>query len=550
MSESTSKFPHQLFSFFRRYTDQNLDDESLSVLQKLYTQLQAGHASIQIEPSWIETIKSLEEQKIVGRTNENYPIVRTDEGNLYFQRYYKYEANLAKRLIHWSIQKNHSESQINPKIIDCLKNSPDQLQAAKLAVQNSFAVITGGPGTGKTYLLVAILANLLKQNPDLKISLVAPTGKAAQRMTESIQANIHLFPLTEEEKINFPQYASTIHRLLRSLPPSIHFRKNKDSQLNADFVIVDEASMVDLPLMSKLVDSIKPNSRLLLIGDIDQLSPVEAGAPLASVVSYFLLPEKTQLVAKLTTNRRFGRDSTINKLCHAISEGKTKEVLNVIDEGNKEDFEFLKNGFFDKSDEIIKNGYFELAQAKTPAEAHDAFLKFQILCPTHEGENGVNALNQKTQALLGIKEDKNNNHRYSGMPIIIEQNDYGVDLFNGDIGIFLPDEKQNNQLVAWFMRSDGTYRAVSAPRLPPYKLAYAMTVHRSQGSEYNQVMIMLPNHHTEILSRHLLYVACSRARQKVTLIGSPKIIESCINHYTPNSNGLQNRLLDASNQTN
>ena len=269
MSESTSKFPHQLFSFFRRYTDQNIDDEALSLLQKLYAQLQAGHASVQIQPSWNKTIKSLEEQKIVGPTNENYPIVRTDEGNLYFRRYYKYEANLAKRLIHWSNQQNHSESQINPNIIECLKDSLDQLQAAKLAVQNSFAVITGGPGTGKTYLLVAILANLLKQNPDLKISLVAPTGKAAQRMTESIQANIHLFPLTEEEKINFPKYASTIHRLLRSLPPSIHFRKNKDSQLNADFVIVDEASMVDLPLMSKLVESIKPNSRLLLIGDIN-----------------------------------------------------------------------------------------------------------------------------------------------------------------------------------------------------------------------------------------------------------------------------------------
>ena len=200
MSEPTSKFPHQLFSFFRRYTDQNTDDEALSVLHKLYTQLQAGHASVQIQPTWNEIIKSLEEQKIVGPANENCPIVRTDEGNLYFRRYYKYEANLAKRLIEWAYLQNHSESQINPSIIECLKDSPDQLQAAKLAVQNSFAVITGGPGTGKTYLLVAILVNLLRGDPRLKISLVAPTGKAAQRMTESIQANIDLFPMTKEEK--------------------------------------------------------------------------------------------------------------------------------------------------------------------------------------------------------------------------------------------------------------------------------------------------------------------------------------------------------------
>ena len=303
--------------------------------------------------------------------------------------------------------------------------------------------------------------------------------------------------------------------------------------------------MVDLPLMSKLVEAIKPTSRLLLIGDVDQLSPVEAGAPLSSIVSYFLLPKRPQLVAKLLTNRRFGKDSTINKLCFAISQGKTDEVMNLLNDERKDDFEFINETSSEGQNEKIKNGYSKLSEARTPAEAHDAFLQFQILCPTHEGENGVNALNQKTQELLGIKlRDKNSLKRYAGMPIMIEKNDYGVNLFNGDIGIFLPDQKQNNELVAWFKKSDGTYRSVSSSRLPPYKLAYAMTVHRSQGSEYDKVMIILPNHPSEILSRHLLYVACSRASKKVTLIGSRKIIESCINHFSSSSKGLQNRLLE------
>jgi exodeoxyribonuclease V alpha subunit len=546
MAKKSSRFPDQLLSFFKRYSPKDSLEDTLPILGELYNQLQAGHASIELNPSWDHAVESLKKHLIIGSEKEKRPIILTDEGNLYFRRYHEYETKLARKLIYWASQQVDSIISINPKIVKCFNNAPDQLNAAKLAIQNNFAVITGGPGTGKTYLLVAILANLLKENPNLKISLVAPTGKAAQRMTESIQANIDFFSLTSEEKEIFPQHASTIHRLLKPLPPSIHFRKNEDSQLNSDFIIVDEASMVDLPLMSKLVEAIKPTSRLLLIGDVDQLAPVEAGAPLASIVRYFLLPNQPQLVAKLSTNRRFGKDSSINKLCSFISHGKTQEVLNLIDQGVKEDFEYYDETNTGDKDEKIKLGYSALAQAKTPAEAHKAFLKFQILCPTHEGENGVNSMNEKTQTLLKIKNETNNNSlRYPGMPIIIEKNDYGVNLYNGDIGIFLPDEKQNGQLVAWFMESDGSYRAISPARLPPYKLAYAMTIHRAQGSEYEQVMITLPNHHTELLSRHLLYVACSRARQKVTLIGSREIIESSINHFSPTSSGLQNRLLEA-----
>jgi exodeoxyribonuclease V alpha subunit len=546
MAETVSHFPNQLLSFFKRYTGKDSLENALPILEELYSRLQAGHASIQVDSGWSEEIKEMKEQLIIGSESQKTPIILTKEGNLYFRRYYEYERKLSEKLIHWASLQKNTPSLISPQITRWFEGAPDQLKAARLAIQNNFAVITGGPGTGKTYLLVAILANLLRENPNLKILLAAPTGKAAQRMTESIQTNIDFFDLTPEEKEIFPQHASTIHRLLKPLPPSIHFRKNENSQLDSDFIIIDEASMVDLPLMSKLVEAIKPTSRLLLIGDVDQLAPVEAGAPLASIVRFFLLPDQPQLVAKLSTNRRFGEDSSISKLCHFISHGKTKDVLNLMDQNPYQDFEFHEDTNSGEKDEKIKLGYSELIQAQTPEEAHKAFLKFQILCPTHEGENGVNSMNEKTQRLLGINLDTQGGPpSYHGMPIIIEKNDYGVNLFNGDVGIFLPDEKQNNQLVAWFMESDGTYRSVSPPRLPPYKLAYAMTVHRSQGSEYEQVMIIMPRHHTELLSRDLLYVACSRARKKVTLLGPRDIIESSINHFSPNPTGLQNRLLEA-----
>jgi exodeoxyribonuclease V alpha subunit len=545
MLESTSPFPKQLLSFFERYSGGSLK-EALPLLENLYLQLLAGNASIEIDAPDNNSVKILRQNSIVGSENERTPLVMAQEGNLYFRRYFDYETSLAQRLVQWSKEAKNNHTEIDHQIIKYFKDAPDQLNAAKLALRNNFAVITGGPGTGKTYLLVAILASLLKENPELSISLLAPTGKAAQRMTESIQANLKLFELSPDEKENFPQNASTIHRLLRPLPPSIHFRKKSDSPLNADFVIVDEASMVDLPLMSKLVDAIRPTSRLLLIGDVDQLAPVEAGAPLASIVRHFLLPHQPQLVAKLSTNRRFGKDSSIHRLCQAISRGNANEVIELIDRGSTIDFEYNERTSSQEADQMIRLGYAGLAQAKTPAEAHQAFLHFQILCPTHEGECGVNSINERTQKLLGINQTiKNKSVRYSGMPIIIERNDYGVNLFNGDIGIFLADENQPDRLAAWFLQSDGTYRAISPTRLPPYKLAYAMTVHRSQGSEYDQVMIMLPSIHSELLTRHLLYVACSRARKKVILLGSKKVIKQSIKHSTPSPTGLQNRLIQA-----
>ena len=545
MNDQTPHFPRQLLEFFKRNRTADSLEKALPLFEDLYANLIGGHSSLPVDPS-TEEISVLHDASLLGNDTQDRPLVLTAEGDLYFRRYFQYEDSLARRLIELSREPATKHAQVHQFMEEWLAQAPDQLEAAKLALHNKLAVITGGPGTGKTYLLVAILAGLLKQDPNLSIALAAPTGKAAQRMTESIQANLEHFGLSEEEKENFPQLASTIHRLLRPLPPSIHFRRNASSPLNADFVIIDEASMVDLPLMSKLIDAIKPTSRLLLIGDVDQLAPVEAGAPLASIVRHFERPEQPDLVAKLSTNRRFGSDSTIHSLCQAIAKGDEKRARELIGQGPKEDFEHSEKGLSDEADEIIRKGYAPLAEARTPEEAHEAFLSFQILCPTHEGETGVNPNNERVQKILGItKREKDQSGRYAGMPIIIEKNDYGVELYNGDIGVFLPEEKNPEQLTAWFMKSNGTFRSVSPARLPPNSPAYAMTVHRSQGSEYEEVMVLLPSKHSEILTRHLLYVACSRAKKKVRLFGPAKIIEETVKQDTPPSFGMEHRLQNA-----
>ncbi len=545
MNDQTPLFPRQLLEFFKRNRTDDPVEKALPLLEKLYANLIGGHSSLPVDPS-AEEISVLHDASLLGNETQDRPLVLTAEEDLYFRRYFQYEDSLARRLMKLSREAASENAQVHQHLEKWLSQAPDQLAAAKLALRNKLAVITGGPGTGKTYLLVAILAALLKQDPNISIALAAPTGKAAQRMTESIQANLGHFGLSEEEKKNFPQLASTIHRLLRPLPPSIHFRRNASSPLNADFVIIDEASMVDLPLMSKLLEAIKPSSRLLLIGDVDQLAPVEAGAPLASIVRHFDKPDQPGVVAKLSTNRRFGSDSAIHSLCKAIAKGDEERAKELIGQEPKDDFEHSEKGLSEDADEIIRRGYAPLAEAKTPEEAHKAFLGFQILCPTHEGDTGVNPTNERVQKILGIKKrEKDQSGRYAGMPIIIEKNDYGVELYNGDIGIFLPEQENPEQLTAWFMKSNGTFRSVSPARLPPHSAAYAMTVHRSQGSEYEEVMIILPSKHSEILTRHLLYVSCSRAKKKVRLFGPAEIIEETIRQDTPPSFGMEHRLQNA-----
>ena len=541
--EITHKLPAQLIKFFKRKNLNSNIENAYPLVERLYTNLLAGHPSLQIEPDNDE-IEVLRINNLVGSPDDMAPFVLSSTNDLYFRRYYEYENLIAQKLKSWTTEQITSYRADYDFLRRILKDDHDQFSAAQLSLENKFSIITGGPGTGKTYLLVTILYSLLKYNPTLQVTLAAPTGKAAQRMTEAILSNLEHLALSDQEKELFPKEASTIHRLLQPLPPSIYFKKTSKNPLHSDFVIIDEASMIDLPLMAKLFEAIPSHCRILLIGDVDQLAPVEAGAPFSSIVRHFLLPDQPKLVAKLTTNRRFSEDSTINLLCRSVSNGDAESVKQIISEDKRKDFAFYDNDYRDAEiDRLINRGYETLSKAKDPAEAHKAFLKFQILCPTHGGENGVIAMNKKCLALFGAKLHSPG-AKFSGLPIIIKQNDYGSGLFNGDIGIFLPSTKETANLSVWFSNNDGSYREISPARLPSYEVAFAMTIHRSQGSEYQEVLVMIPDVISEILSRHLLYVACSRARQKVCIYGSSKIFIESVEKNTIISQSLENRMLE------
>ena len=243
--------------------------------------------------------------------------------------------------------------------------------------------------------------------------------------------------------------------------------------------------------MSKLFDAVPQNCRVLLLGDADQLAPVEAGAPFASIVSHFLGTGKPRLVAALSKNRRFGVDSSIHKLCKFISRGDVEKVEELSGKGDTKDLVFKNRCDESEINRVISDGYNSLVNAKSPKEAHEAFLKFQILCPTHHGEQGVIAINERCRKLFTSNSESPETY-FCGMPIIIKQNDYGCGLFNGDIGIFLPSQENPDKLGVWFISADGTEKCFSPARIPAFEPAYAITVHRSQGSEYNEVMLILP----------------------------------------------------------
>ena len=541
MKEATSLFPQQLMDFFERRMQIPSDDQSLTLITKLYEALRSGRASLNAKDLGEDLLPSLESE-LVGEPALKKPIVLTEQGDLYFRRYYQYELILAQNLWLKANLKAPVPSELALNLIkEHLGNSPDQLEAAIKSISNKIALITGGPGTGKTFMVVTMLAALLIDFPDLRVCLCAPTGKAAHRLSESIIENLKLLNLSTEQLSAFPKEASTIHRLLRPLPPSIHFRRNEKTPLEFDLLIVDEASMVDLPLMAKLVEALPETSRLLLIGDIDQLAPVEAGAPYHSIANYFKEAGLPDILSSLTINRRFGNNSSIQRLCVGIASGNVEEVDLLLQESAKEDFEYVGDSTISEAKGRLLDGYKELANAKTPKEAHEAFSKFQVLCPAHEGELGEHALN-KLACSFYQTEKESRSPIYSGLPIIVEKNDYSLGLFNGDIGIILPQSTDNSQLFAWFPDKKNGFRSISPSRLPPYRPAYAITVHRSQGSEYDKVMIVIPSIESEIISRNLLYVASSRAKEKVTLLGERSFILKSIEKDIKQSNSLGNRL--------
>ncbi|WP_312241588.1 exodeoxyribonuclease V subunit alpha [Pantoea sp.] len=449
--------------------------------------------------------------------------------------------------------------------------------AAAVAMTRKTTVISGGPGTGKTTTVAKLLAAMIRLSQGaLRIQLAAPTGKAAARLTESLGKALQGLSVSEDERRRFPAEATTLHRLLGAQHDTQRLRYHAANRLHLDVLVVDEASMVDLPMMANLIAALPPHARVIFLGDHEQLASVEAGAVLGDIcrcaeTGYSALraaqlvdltgcaldgqddeqaPPVRDSICLLRKSYRFDAKSGIGQLAKAVNLGDMQSVENVFAAAYADiQRQPLHNGeAYQAMLEEIAEGYRDflalVRRQAEPAEIIAAFSGFQLLCALREGPFGVHGLNQRIEQLLAqqrqIRRPPGGSRWYVGRPVMIARNDSALGLFNGDIGITLLDEE--GAMRVYFPLPDGSIKPVQPSRLPPHDTAWAMTVHKSQGSEFEHTALVMPGQFAPVLTRELVYTAITRARKRLTLYSDNEVFRRAVELRTRRHSGLVERL--------
>ncbi|MBF0450638.1 MAG: exodeoxyribonuclease V subunit alpha [Candidatus Magnetomorum sp.] len=499
---------------------------------------------------------------VVGRPDEKKPLILDQCNRLYLYRYYEYEQQLANHLLTRS-QQDVSNLYISglSKFLDRLfpkdpfsaTDSPQRL-AVEIAINKRLCIVSGGPGTGKTSVAAKMIAALIhvSEMPP-KIDLTAPTGKAAQRLQESLLDAQERLDCSPEIKAIMPKQAMTIHRLLGPIHRSPYFKYNKDNPLPSDVVIVDEASMIDLALMSKLIVALRPEARLIILGDKDQLASVDPGSVLGDICIQYATHRPHSLqscMVYLSKNYRFGDTSGIFKLAKAVNQGNSNRAIDILEDSSRypdiqwTDLQDLKNIKTALHNHIIH--YQEIyLKYKHPKDALLALNTFRILCAVRKGPFGVEQMNAYVADILASKGLIQPNKRwYHGRPIMITKNDATIGLYNGDIGIIFKDKEDQNTLKAFFMGTDNsTIKKYLPARLPEHETVYAMTVHKSQGSEFDHILFVLPDKLSKVLTRELLYTGLTRTRKSIQLWATRSIFCAAVTNQIHRQSGLSDAIM-------
>jgi exodeoxyribonuclease V alpha subunit len=539
----------------------------------------------------------LTESKVVGspQAPDSLPLILDDE-RLYLHRYFDYECRLASSLAARSVDRSGAiaASTLPPNVVALLDRlfaanalepgAPDwQKIAAITALLGRLTIISGGPGTGKTTTVVNLLACLLEADPDCRIALTAPTGKAAARMTEVILQRAGHLPETLRAKL--PTESSTIHRLLGGTP-SGEFRHNATNELPIDVLVVDEASMLDLALAVHLIEAVPENARIILLGDKDQLAAVELGAVFSELSAHpTFSPQRIETLTRLggvapqmlqapqldppptpdhqtsledsviwlRRNYRFAAGSAIGLLATETNDGNVTRVLARLKDPSDRSLVWINDGGSVPSTESVhailegSTPYIEAVRsnAADPHAITAAFGRFRVLCAVRDGPWGVNALNHQVsihfrRTLQHPLDPGLRSEWYPGRPVMVLRNDHVLKLFNGDIGVVLPDA--HGVLQVFFPDETGGFRAIAPVRLPDHETAFAMTVHKSQGSEFDEILLVLPAEKNRILTRELLYTAVTRARERLSIVANATVVASTIETATKRVSGLSARV--------
>ncbi len=549
----------------------------------------AGHSVILDDrevnfPSLTEWKESLLASGVCGEAGHSYPcrspvsLLTLDDDRLYLSRYHRSEVRLAEAILVRAAAISDSDTARSRRRFRELfpgsaNEFPDcQALAAVAALRSSMVFITGGPGTGKTTVAARLLALLLDRDPSLSVALAAPTGLAATRLAQSVGATAINDRLHELDGL-LPIEGCTLHRLLGYHSGTGRFSHDVDRPLQADVIIVDEASMVDVLMMDALCSALRPSARLIVLGDPDQLASVGTGfvlgdvaraaaasdamdetrystgllsacslltgRPLSALGSAREAGPLRDVVIRLQYSWRFSSRPGIGRLAEAVRAGRFNDAMAVLrDDSTAEVALHATPGSAAELLSPLRAQVDLYLQTRAPGDALNALAGFRILAALRDGPAGVAGLNVVVEKWLqqrGIAAEGWYDHR----PVLITANDPSTQLYNGDVGVVLA---LGGTPMVHFPASDGALRSMSPFQLPAHETAWAMTIHKSQGSEFDHVVLVLPDVDNRILTRELLYTGVTRARQAVTIFGSPGIIASAAGRSVARVSGLLTRL--------
>ncbi len=515
------------------------------------------------------TVRDPDSGHVTGRFDEGIirPLVFDGE-RVYLERYWRYERQVGDLLLS---QSAGSAVHSGPTEADAARieavldqffgpDDPDrpdlQRLGARAALTRRITVLAGGPGTGKTHTVARLLAALhqlaLDDDRPLQVALAAPTGKAAARMTEAVHQAVADADIREESaQPLLANEAGTIHRLL-GYRDGISFRHDHTNPLPHDVVVVDEASMVALPLMARLLDALRPDARVVLVGDPYQLASVEAGAVLGDVVGPATDLDATPTgpladnIVVLQRVHRFAADSAIAALADAVRSGDADRAVEVLSDGGSDDVRWIDpadHKALDRLRNTVVSGAVEVAEAAHEGQAGDALDRatdLKVLCGTRFGPLGSYAWRDHLERQLpklvqGLSTDRG---YYIGRPVIITRNDYITGVFNGDTGIVIQDDDRT--VVA--MPGPEGIRLVLPSQLAAVETWWAMTIHKSQGSEFAHAVVSLPHERSRVLTRELLYTGITRGKEKVTVVATDAALRRAIDNPVARASGLGARL--------
>jgi exodeoxyribonuclease V alpha subunit len=475
-------------------------------------------------------------------------VIRLDQGLVYLDRYHRLETQVFEDLVA-RVGSPGTEPPELAGILDRIfprEGYEEQRAAVAAAAIRNTTVLTGGPGTGKTTTVARLLAVLaaLADRP-LSIALAAPTGKAAAQLQEAVSRQAADLPPEDRARLEGLE-ALTIHRLLGWRPDNnTRFRHDRGNRLGHDVVVVDETSMVDLMLMARLLEALRPESRLVLVGDRDQLTSVGAGAVLGDLVrGYRDRPDSP--VVSLTRTHRFGNE--IGRLADALREGDVDRVLEVLGVGGKH-VEWVPR---ERATDLLRAELGEQALAMVAAgergdgaEALRLLDEHRLICAHRDGPAGVSYWNRTVERWLAAASGQDFWPRwYPGRPLLVTGNDYGLGIYNGETGVV-------------YRARDGSLRGViggpggdprldlAVTRLEEAETMHALTVHKSQGSQADRVSVLLPAEDSRLLTRELFYTAVTRAREFVRVIGSEAEVRAAVARRAQRATGLAERIRDS-----